>query len=373
MMKRLLLLLTPMCLLAAPNNPSNLQLEALFGGLSIYITWQDNSNDETGFKIFRDDKLITIVNEDSTSFTDIGLVQNSTYKYTVKATDDEPMPLPKTGQTTSYTNNDDGDYQKGATRSYSRDDAKEIVTDNVTGLMWQDDEAAQSADSNGDDGGWQGAVDYCEALELGTFTDWRLPTIKELFYIVDKGAVDSAIDAEFKYVINRQYWSSTIYDYWPSNRWYITFDHGDISPGQNGMERYIRCVRLTSTESNLVRDNTLEVVHDTTTGLVWQDDFSHKSVDFTWQEAINHCEDMTFAGDSNWRLPNINELYSIIDISESEPAISDTFIHVNNAYYWSSTTAKETDTSAWFGDFHSASNGYMAKSGKKHVRCVKDR
>lgn len=49
------------------------------------------------------------------------------------------LKLKKTGQTVSYYANDDGDYQKGITPSYSRDDAKEVVTDNVTGLMWQDD------------------------------------------------------------------------------------------------------------------------------------------------------------------------------------------------------------------------------------------
>lgn len=48
-------------------------------------------------------------------------------------------PLLKTGQTDIYEIGDDGYYQKGVERSYTRDDDKKVVTDNVTGLMWQDD------------------------------------------------------------------------------------------------------------------------------------------------------------------------------------------------------------------------------------------
>jgi hypothetical protein len=44
----------------------------------------------------------------------------------------------KTGQVKSYEKYDDGYYQKGADPSYTRDNEKEIVTDNLTGLMWQD-------------------------------------------------------------------------------------------------------------------------------------------------------------------------------------------------------------------------------------------
>ena len=50
----------------------------------------------------------------------------------------------KTGQTTSYAANDDGTYQKGVARSYTRNGASGIVTDNVTGLQWQDNAAAAS-------------------------------------------------------------------------------------------------------------------------------------------------------------------------------------------------------------------------------------
>ena len=78
--------LIPVLLLAAPVNPSNLSLIPTKD--SVTVSWQDNSNDETGFKIYRDDNLIALVETDSTSFIDTGLSSSTTYNYTIKATDD---------------------------------------------------------------------------------------------------------------------------------------------------------------------------------------------------------------------------------------------------------------------------------------------
>ncbi len=83
----LVLTLLPMLLLAAPKAPSKLKLVP--STTSVDIFWQDNSDDETGFKIFRDGKLIYTTNADTTHFTDKGLVPNTTYRYTIKATDDK--------------------------------------------------------------------------------------------------------------------------------------------------------------------------------------------------------------------------------------------------------------------------------------------
>ncbi|MDQ1340080.1 MAG: hypothetical protein QG567_1237, partial [Campylobacterota bacterium] len=49
-------------------------------------------------------------------------------------------------------------------------DAKEIVLDTYTKLMWQDNLEAKTVEKN-----WQGAIDYCSNLTLAGFDDWRLP------------------------------------------------------------------------------------------------------------------------------------------------------------------------------------------------------
>ena len=76
----------PVVLLAAPQAPSNLSLTPT--AHDVNITWDDNSQDETGFKIYRDGVLIRMTDIDVTHFVDRGLSANTSYTYTVKATDD---------------------------------------------------------------------------------------------------------------------------------------------------------------------------------------------------------------------------------------------------------------------------------------------
>jgi hypothetical protein len=163
-------------------------------------------------------------------------------------------PLHKTGQTITYHNNDDGDLQEGATISYSRDDINQIVTDNVTGLMWQDNETVQKPwvtqanydaknymDTSGDT-----ATTYCENLVLGRYADWRLPTVDELHYITDKGRMRPAIDSTFQNIINNNrytYWSSATFA--NSNRaWYVNFYLGNSTNSYKSFTFNVRCVRF---------------------------------------------------------------------------------------------------------------------------------
>jgi len=86
-MRRFLILLFPIVLFAVVNNPSDLQLKAL-SAHSVSLKWQDNANNETGYKIFRDGEFIAVLAPNSTSYKDDNLQANTTYTYTVKASDD---------------------------------------------------------------------------------------------------------------------------------------------------------------------------------------------------------------------------------------------------------------------------------------------
>ena len=79
-----------------------------------------------------------------------------------------------------------------------------IIKDNVTGLMWQKATATGTYT-------WQQAVDYCNNLSLGGYTDWYLPTILELSTLVD-----SSISFPGP-TINRSYFPDTVASwYWSS-------------------------------------------------------------------------------------------------------------------------------------------------------------
>ena len=128
------------------------------------------------------------------------------------------------------------------------------------------------------------------------------------------------------------------------------------------------------------RDNRLGVVRDDIYKLMWQDDNLPDKMDN--YKAEGYCEDLIFAGYSDWRLPTVNELLSITDDTRYNPAINKAFKNVayetndkgekNYDQYWSSTKVVDGWHSAWKVDFE---NGYDSWDNvalyKFFVRCVR--
>ena len=70
-------------------------------------------------------------------------------------------------------------------------------------------------------------------------------------------------------------------------------------------------------------------VTDTTTGLIWQQDTARDSQNnydtMTWKEALAYCEALILGGNTDWRLPTIKELGSLVDLSRYNPSINTTY------------------------------------------------
>jgi hypothetical protein len=97
--------------------------------------------------------------------------------------------LPDTGQTTVYAGGDDASYQPAATQLSYTDNGNGTITDNVTGLMWK--KCSEPDTTTGCSGAhntytWANAIAQCEGLTYpsGSYSDWRLPNVKELFSIL---------------------------------------------------------------------------------------------------------------------------------------------------------------------------------------------
>jgi len=132
-------------------------------------------------------------------------------------------------------------------------------------------------------------------------------------------------------------------------------------------------------------DNGNGTVTDSATGLVWQKcsagqgttlgNCSTGSISsYTWSNAITYCEGLTLGGRSDWRLPNINELRSIVDYGKSSsPTIDSTsFPNTQSNGYWSSSTYAQYTANSWYVLF---SNGLVNDSNRtvdflNYVRCV---
>jgi len=144
-------------------------------------------------------------------------------------------PVLKTGQTTEYRAGDDGTYMTGIARSYTRDGVNGVVTDNATGLEWQDDAVGSSMN-------WDAAQTHCAGLSIDG-GGWRVPTVEELVSITDKSRVDPSIDPLFQNVTSRSYWSSTIGASDSTAAWTVNFNHGNDGWGSKTVITYVRCVR----------------------------------------------------------------------------------------------------------------------------------
>ena len=116
-------------------------------------------------------------------------------------------------------------------------------------------------------------------------------------------------------------------------------------------------------------DNGDGTVTDDNTGLMWQQGEGGQK---TWEDTISYCENLSIAGYTDWRLPNKNELNSIIDYELYNPAIDTTYFPGTNAsFYWSSTTHAYYSSYACRADFYFGNVSYYDKSNNYAVRCVR--
>jgi hypothetical protein len=322
-----------------------------------------------------------------------------------------------TGQTKCYDNHIEIDapsagevfygqdaQHDGSQPSYTLSNDGLTVYDNHTRLTWQ-----KSPDMDGDgDIDADDKLSYSEAmayadhlntLSFGGYTDWRLPTIKELYSLIGfngtdpSGAIGNDTSSLTPYIntmyfdfaygdtdagerlIDAQYASSTIY---VSN---TGGDGGDTMFGVNfadgrikgyglslfGFDKtfYVICVRAdTEYGKNRLMDNGDGTVTDQATGLMWTQNDSGQGLN--WQAALAWAQSQNSAnylGYNDWRLPDAKELQSIVDYARApdttgsaaiDPLFACTSI-INEAgetdypYYWTSTT-------------HAAANGMGASA-----------
>jgi len=123
-------------------------------------------------------------------------------------------------------------------------------------------------------------------------------------------------------------------------------------------------------------DNQDGTISDTVTGLVWQQgDSENDGRVNSWKDALAYCEELNLAGRSDWRLPNIRELQSIVDYSRFDPA-SDPVFKCPSRSYWSSSTPcayAHYSRVAWIVDLYTGEVDIALKS-VYHVsaRCVRN-
>ncbi len=241
-----------------------------------------------------------------------------------------------------------------------------MVRDNLTGLIWEvktEDGTIHDKNLVSD---WDRAGDAFMAQlndeNFGGFSDWRLPTIKELNSIANFIGRSPAINTDFfPNTIDASYWSATMNAADASSAWSLDFDDGGIVKNDKQKNFSVRAVRGIGS-SPIYTDNGDGTVTVTENGkhLMWARDSSSEAM--TWQDALRYCQDMTLAGYSDWRMPNIKELRSLVDYGRYQQAINENYFPKTSSisYYsnifWSSTTHAPDASSAWFVHFDSGNS-----------------
>lgn len=319
--------------------------------------------------------------------------------------------LPDTGQTACYDSAVGGGYVEipcagtGQDGEFSihpmsfTDNKDGTVTDNVTGLMWQQDDNGQHnwyAAAGVQDNTYNvSGTDVCGQLSLTGHNDWRLPRLSELTGIVHYGMTGPAIDTAYfpntDNTLGALYWSYDRASYlnFTTSGWVVNFYFGNVGINtltNNGAS--VKCVRGALPPAPSYTDNGDGTVTDNVTGLTWQKCSAGLTNDascsgttslLTWPEALDYCNGLSLAGYDDWRLPNTKELHSIVDTSTGDPAINTAYFpntpgtaNDTSPLYWSSTTRADLTSNALNVYFYNGQDELdYAKTSVRSARCVR--
>lgn len=125
-------------------------------------------------------------------------------------------------------------------------------------------------------------------------------------------------------------------------------------------------------DPSFTRDNTTGIVTDNLNGLMWQDTAASATSD--WSGAPDVCEALntsTYGGYTDWRLPTLDELESIVDFGQDSPAINTLFQNTSSGNYWSSNAYVVNTDNAWYVNFNYGLTIANIKISGNFVRCVR--
>ena len=219
---------------------------------------------------------------------------------------------------------------------------RDVVVDKNTGLVWQ-----QSPSE--DPGIWDDATGEnspCAKLNGENYagiSTWRVPNPLELLSIVDNGTYYPAVNTNFKNMpvsdaTDFYLWTSKEYKGNTNNAYYFSPSYGWCRYDGAKTKKYkVMCVSGNELVPAAADDFEVsadgKTVTDKRTGLMWQKRFSDSTS--KWEKALQYCAE-AYAGYDDWRLPNKNELASLLNYDKSEAPYSD-FPDISGNFWTSST------------------------------------
>lgn len=247
----------------------------------------------------------------------------------------------------------------------------EVVIDRLSGLMWTRDAGLTEFPQT-----WREAIGFIEKMNRGEvfgYRDWRLPERRELFSLVSHDRTNPALPcgAPFENVFAGYYWTATTCSRLRDQAWYIHLGGGRIQRGMKYGSYMVWPVRRQLVDHAPVAAAgcqpryapeirswhagrytiAADAIYDRRTGLGWSKNEIPASGPLTWSDALDFVAGLNAGGargNTGWRLPNIRELESLIDVRRHTPALSEghPFGRVPGGC-WSSTTSVYEPRYAW--------------------------
>jgi Protein of unknown function (DUF1566) len=209
-----------------------------------------------------------------------------------------------------------------------------IVHDDVTGLVWLQDPAPAPAT-------WEDAKIHCEDLTSAGFCDWRLPSRIELASILDYTQAPPFIDPDaFPDTPIAIFWSASPVADLASNAWAVWFStYFQVAAQDVTSLNRVRCVRgaadVAQNHYTVGSAGLAGTVLDNETHLRWQAETGY--VTGYLQDFESFCQNATTGGITDWRLPSIGELLTLVDEGQSNPSIDETVFPGTIPYEYSTS------------------------------------
>ncbi len=250
----------------------------------------------------------------------------------------------------------------------------DMIQDRLTGLIWPRKSVSFEFALR-----WQESLEHVRDLNQEGFlgcSDWRLPNRRELRSVLSHEQSRPALptDHPFTHVQQTWYWTSTSSAMYPAYAWAVHLAGGRMFWNRKDQISMVWPVRGESSvlprtgqkscfdshgagiecfasgqdaelqkgvvwpEPRFVRDG--EDVADRLTGLIWRETESEEPGLMTWPKALQVVAELKEESGTEWHLPNINELESLVDASKSCPALPEGHPFSGNPeVLWSSTSS----------------------------------
>ena len=230
----------------------------------------------------------------------------------------------------------------------------QVVQDQLTGALWSKDANPAEFPLT-----WDEAHAYVAEMREGRahgVGNWQLPSRDLIFSLISHQHINPClVDGHpFTNLFSGYCWSADTCCRLPDQAWYVHLGGGRM---HRGMKHGAYLVWPVSPGPRADRGNGARfasgdaVVTDRRTGLLWSREADPLGRDTTWPEALAAIFDLNrrgLGGRHDWRLPNIRELESLVDLDAHSPALpgGHPFVNVQDAY-WSSTTSVYETRYAW--------------------------